>query len=104
MTIQYVLLHVYYNYIQPRPSRYSGSKYLQAMDPLYEDVVWANENSSCDSERNLSNCFMTQAEVSVNVSTAVVCVYPIEIDSGLQTTGPVASPTSSDGSTAQHWM
>jgi len=46
------------------------------MDPLYEDVVWANENSSCYSERNLSNCFMTQAEVSVNVSTAVMCVYP----------------------------
>jgi len=63
-------------YILPRPSRYFGSKYLQAMDPLYEDVVWVNENSSCDSERYLNTCFTTQAEVSVNVSTAVVCVYP----------------------------
>ena len=47
---------------------------LRSMDALYEDVVWADENSSCDSELDLSSCFLTQAEVSVNVSTPVVYV------------------------------
>ena len=47
---------------------------LRSMDSLYEDVVWADENSSCDSELDLSSCFLTQAEVSVNVSTPVVYV------------------------------
>jgi len=67
---QYVLIRGY----SAPPITRSFTHMLRSMDALYEDVVWADENSSCDSELDLSSCFLTQAEVSVNVSIAVVYV------------------------------